>query len=50
MQIEWNSLLKQKNELLVKINDLLIYKIEELESINIALERKIKAIWQLSEA
>jgi hypothetical protein len=50
MQIQSLQLLKQKNELLVKINDLLIYKIQELESINIALEKRIKAIEKLSEA
>ena len=37
MKEESNKLLKQKNEYLVKINDLLIYKIQKLESINIAL-------------
>ena len=36
MQIQSLQLLKPKNELLVKINYLLIYKIEELESIIIA--------------
>jgi hypothetical protein len=50
MQIQSLQLLKQKNELLVKINDLLMYKIQELESINIALEKRIKAIEKLSEA
>ena len=50
MQIQSLKLLKQKNESLVKINDLLIYKIQELESINIALEKRLKAIEKLSEA
>ena len=40
MQIQSLHLFKQKNELLVKINDLVIYKIQELESINITLEKK----------
>ena len=50
MQIQSLQLLKQNNELLVKINDLLIYQIQELESINVALEKRIKAIEKLSEA
>ena len=49
MQIQSLQLLKQKNELLVK-NYLLIYKIQELDSINIALEKRTKAIEKLSEA
>ena len=50
MQIQSLQLWKQKNELLVRINDLLIYKIQEFESINIASEKRIKAIEKLSEA
>ena len=50
MQIQSLQLLNQTNELLVKINNLLIYKIQELKSINIALEKRIKAIEKLSEA
>ena len=49
MQVESNQLLKQKNELLVKINDLLIYQIRDLEAMNLELEKRIKAIEKLSE-
>jgi hypothetical protein len=49
MKVESNQLLKQKNELLVKINDLLIYQIRDLEAMNLELEKRIKAIEKLSE-
>ena len=49
MKAESCQLLKQKNELLVKINDLLIYQIRDLEAMNLDLEKRIKAIEKLSE-
>ena len=49
MKVESNQLLKQKNELLVKINDLLIYQIRDLEAMNLELEKRIKALEKLSD-